>query len=66
MLKNLPGQSDDQIIRNFFKKKVMMLALCKKQSVESFILTFSAKKLRKKLKQEEAARVKLFNPIIDE
>ena len=60
-VKKLPGQSDDQVIRNF-SKKVMDAGIIQEAKRRKFYLKPSlAKKLRKKLKQEEAARVKLFS-----
>ena len=59
-VKKLPGQSDDQVIRNF-SKKVMDAGIVQEAKRRKFYLKPSlAKKLKKKLKQEEAARVKLF------
>jgi ribosomal protein S21 len=59
-VKKLPGQSDDQVIRSF-SKKVMDAGIVQEAKRRKFYLKPSlAKKLRKKLKQEEAARVKIF------
>jgi ribosomal protein S21 len=59
-VKKLPGQSDDQVIRNF-SKKVMDAGIIQEAKRRKFYLKPSlAKKLKKKMKQEEAARVKLF------
>ncbi len=56
----MPGQSDDQVIRNF-SKKVMDAGIIQEAKRRKFYLKPSlAKKLKKKMKQEEAARVKLF------
>lgn len=60
-VKKLPGQSDDQLIRTF-SKKVQDAGIVNEAKRRKFYLKPSlAKKLKKKLKQEEAARVKLFN-----
>lgn len=59
-VKKMPGQSDDQVIRNF-SKKVMDAGIVQEAKRRKFYLKPSlAKKLKKKMKQEEAARVKLF------
>lgn len=59
-VKKLPGQSDDTLIRNF-SRKVMDAGIVQEAKRRKFYLKPSlAKKLKKKLKQEEAARVKLF------
>lgn len=57
-VKKLPGQSDDQVIRNF-SKKVQDAGIVQQAKRRKFYLKPSlAKKLRKKLKQEEAARLR--------
>jgi ribosomal protein S21 len=59
-VKKMPGQSDEQVIRNF-SKKVMDAGIIQEAKRRKFYLKPSlAKKLKKKMKQEEAARVKLF------
>lgn len=59
-VKKQPGQSDDALIRGF-SKKVMDAGIVQEAKRRKFYLKPSlAKKLRKKMKQEEAARVKLF------
>jgi len=59
-VKKQPGQSDDQVIRNF-SNKVRDARIVEEAKRRKFYLKPSlAKKLKKKLKQEEAARVKLF------
>lgn len=59
-VKKQPGQSDEALIRGF-SKKVMDAGIVQEAKRRKFYLKPSlAKKLRKKLKQEEAARVKLF------
>ena len=58
-IKKMPGQSDDQVIRNF-SRKVMEEGIVQEAKRRKFYLKPSlAKKLKKKLKQEEAARVTL-------
>lgn len=58
-VKKQPGQSDEQIIRAF-SKKVMDAGIVQEAKRRKFYLKPSlAKKLKKKLKQEEAARMKL-------
>ena len=42
-VKKLPGQSDDQVIRNF-SKKVMDAGIVKRQSAENFILNLRLQK----------------------
>ncbi len=55
------GQSDDQLIRNF-SKKVMDAGIIQEAKRRKFYLKPSlAKKLKKKLKQEEAARLKMYS-----
>ena len=57
-VKKLPGQSDDQIIRSF-SRKVMDEGIVQEAKRRKFYLKPSlAKKARKKLKQEEAARLR--------
>ncbi len=57
-IKKMPGQSDDQVIRNF-SRKVMDEGIVQEAKRRKFYLKPSlAKKLRKKMKQEEAARVR--------
>ncbi len=51
-VKKLPGQSDDQLIRNF-SKKVMDAGIIQEAKRRQFYLKPS---LAKKLKQEEARR----------
>ncbi len=59
-VKKQPGQSDDALIKNF-SRKVMDAGIVQEAKRRKFYLKPSlAKKLRKKLKQEEASRVKLF------
>jgi ribosomal protein S21 len=58
-VKKLPGQSDDQLIRTF-SNKVRDARIVEEAKRRKFHLKPSlAKKLKKKLKQEEAARMKL-------
>ncbi len=58
-VKKLPGQSDDQVIRNF-SRKVMDEGIIQEAKRRKFYLKPSlAKKLKKKMKQEEAARVRI-------
>lgn len=60
-VKKMPGQSDDQLIRNF-SKKVMDSGIIQEAKRRKFYLKPSlAKKLKKKLKQEEAARMKMYS-----
>lgn len=60
-VKKMPGQSDDQLIRNF-SKKVMDAGIIQEAKRRKFYLKPSlAKKLKKKMKQEEAARMKMYN-----
>jgi len=60
-VKKVAGQSDDQLIRNF-SKKVMDAGIIQEAKRRKFYLKPSlAKKLRKKLKQEEAARVRVMS-----
>jgi ribosomal protein S21 len=57
-VKKLPGQSDDQVIRNF-TRKAQDAGIVQAAKRQKFYLKPSlAKKLRKKLKQEEAARMR--------
>jgi ribosomal protein S21 len=59
-VKRMPGQSDDQLIRNF-SKKVMDAGIIQEAKRRKFYLKPSlAKKLKKKMKQEEAARMKMY------
>lgn len=59
-VKKTPGQSDEQLIRNF-SRQVMDTGIIQEAKRRKFYLKPSlAKKLKKKMKQEEAARVKLF------
>lgn len=59
-VKKLPGQSEDQLIRNF-SKRVMDAGIIQEAKRRKFYLKPSlAKKLKKKLKQEEAARMKIY------
>lgn len=59
-VKKIPGQSDDQLIRNF-SKKVMDSGIIQEAKRRKFYLKPSlAKKLKKKMKQEEAARMKMY------
>lgn len=61
LVKKLPGQSDDQLIRNF-SKKVMDAGIVQQAKRRKFYLKPSlAKKLKKKMKQEEAARLKIYS-----
>ncbi len=58
-VKKMPGQSDDQVIRNF-SRKVMDEGIIQEAKRRKFYLKPSlAKKLKKKMKQEEAARVRI-------
>jgi ribosomal protein S21 len=60
-VKKMPGQSDDQLIRNF-SKKVMDAGIIQEAKRRKFYLKPSlAKKLKKKMKQEEAARMKMYS-----
>ena len=60
VVKKLPGQSDDQLIRSF-TKKVMDAGIIQEAKRRKFYLKPSlARKLKKKLKQEEAARIKIY------
>ena len=60
-VKKLPGQSDDQLIRNF-SKKVLDAGIIQEAKRRKFYLKPSlARKMKKKLKQEEAARLKVYN-----
>ena len=60
-VKKLPGQSDDQLIRNF-SRKVLDAGIIQAAKRRKFYLKPSlAKKLKKKMKQEEAARLKIYN-----
>jgi ribosomal protein S21 len=60
-VKKLPGQSDDQLIRNF-SKKVLDAGIIQEAKRRKFYLKPSlARKLKKKMKQEEAARLKIYN-----
>lgn len=60
-VKKMPGQSDDQLIRNF-SKKVMDAGIIQEAKRRKFYLKPSlARKLKKKLKQEEAARMKMYS-----
>lgn len=57
-VKKMPGQSDDAVIKNF-SRKVQDAGIVQEKKRRKFYLKPSlAKKLRKKLKQEEAARIK--------
>lgn len=59
-VKKVPGQSDDQLIRNF-SKKVMDAGIIQEAKRRKFYLKPSlARKLKKKMKQEEAARMKMY------
>lgn len=61
VVKKMPGQSDDQLIRNF-SKKVLDSGIIQEAKRRKFYLKPSlAKKLKKKMKQEEAARMKMYN-----
>jgi ribosomal protein S21 len=58
-VKKQPGQSDDQVIRAF-TNKVRDARIVEEAKRRKFYLKPSlAKKLKKKLKQEEAARIKV-------
>ncbi len=60
-VKKMPGQSDDQLIRNF-SKKVMDAGIIQEAKRRKFYLKPSlARKLKKKMKQEEAARMRMYN-----
>ena len=60
-VKKMPGQSDDQLIRNF-SKKVMDAGISPEAKRRKFYLKPSlAKKMKKKMKQEEAARMKMYS-----
>jgi len=57
-VKKLPGQSDDSLIK-LFTRKVMDAGIIQEAKRRKFYLKPSlARKLKKKLKQEEAARIK--------
>ncbi len=59
-VKKQQGQSDDKLIRDF-SQKVMAAGIVQEAKRRKFHLKPSlAKKEKKKRKQEEAARVKLF------
>ncbi|MBU4015935.1 30S ribosomal protein S21 [Patescibacteria group bacterium] len=59
-VKKMPGQSDDQLIRNF-SKKVMDAGIIQEAKRRKFYLKPSlARKMKKKMKQEEAARMKMY------
>ena len=58
-VKKLPGQSDDQVIRNF-SNKVRDARIVEEAKRRKFYLKPSlAKKLKKKEKQAEMARIKI-------
>ncbi len=60
-VKKMPGQSDDQLIRNF-SKKVMDAGIIQEAKRRKFYLKPSlARKMKKKMKQEEAARMKMYS-----
>lgn len=60
-VKKMPGQSDDQLIRNF-SKKVMDAGIIQEAKRRKFYLKPSlARKLKKKMKQEEAARMRMYS-----
>ncbi len=60
-VKKIPGQSDDQLIRNF-SKKVLDAGIIQEAKRRKFYLKPSlARKLKKKMKQEEAARMKMYS-----
>lgn len=60
-VKKMPGQSDEQVIRTF-SKKVMDAGIVQEAKRRKFYLKPSlAKKLKKKLKQEEASRMKFYS-----
>ena len=60
VVKKMPGDNDDSVIRKF-SRKVMSEGILQEAKRREFYLKPSlAKKLKKKMKQEEAARVKLF------
>jgi len=60
-VKKMPGQSDDKLFREF-SRKVMEADIVSEAKRRRFHLKPSlAKKLKKKLKQEKAARVKIFS-----
>ena len=62
-VKKLPGQSDDQLIRNF-SKKVLDAGIIQEAKRRKFYLKPSlARKLKKKMKQEEAARLKIYTGV---
>ncbi len=59
-VKKQQGQSDEQLIRTF-SKKVMDAGIVQEAKRRKFYLKPSlAKKMKKKLKQEEAARMRAF------
>lgn len=59
-VRKMPGQSDDQVIRSF-TKKVMDEGIIQEAKRRKFYLKPSlARKLKKKMKQEEAARIKIY------
>lgn len=60
-VKKMPGQSDDQLIRSF-SKKVMDAGIIQEAKRRKFYLKPSlARKMKKKMKQEEAARMKMYS-----
>lgn len=59
-VKKMPGQRDEDLIKKF-SRMVLVAGIVQEAKRRKFYLKPSlAKKLKKKLKQEEAARVKLF------
>lgn len=60
-VKKMPGQSDDQLIRAFTNKVRDANIVAEAKRRKFYLKPSLAKKLKKKLKQEEAARIKLFS-----
>ena len=60
-VKKLPGQSDDQLIRNFSKKVLEAGIILEAKRRKFYLKPSLARKLKKKMKQEEAARLKIYN-----
>lgn len=59
-VKRKPGQTDESVIKDF-SRQVMNAGIVQEAKRRKFYLKPSlAKKLKKKLKQEEAARIKFF------
>lgn len=59
-VKRRPGQSDDQLFRDF-SRKVMDAGIIQEAKYRKFYYKKSlAKKLKKRMKQEEAARMRIY------